>query len=48
MRFALWLVFVVGCGGSSAALHAADDGGDEGSVSGDDAGVAGWYLDPAK
>ena len=39
MRLAAWLVFVVGCGGSSAALHASNDGGDEGGTPGDDAGM---------
>ncbi|HEX3344870.1 MAG TPA: carboxylesterase family protein, partial [Polyangiaceae bacterium] len=48
MRLAVLLVLLVGCGGSSAAIHASTDGGggdgpagDDGATPGDDAGMVG-------
>jgi len=40
MRVAALLVFLVGCGGSNGAFHAAEDAGDEGGATGDDARMA--------
>jgi para-nitrobenzyl esterase len=40
MRLVACLVLLVGCGGSSAAIQGANDAGNEGAVTGDDAGMA--------